>query len=171
MQNNKNNQNESPLFNRLKMFDPENVNKELLHTGFRLNNNTPTNMEPVLPSNLDNKPLQELKRIYTDYAMWFEYVSNLLAVHVVTKKYLEAQLNITKAELTPESGSPQYKSQTVLKNDIYNTFYSKYVQEESLCSALEIRKEKLKTMMDVISRQITITIESAKISIKTLNEL
>jgi hypothetical protein len=171
MQNNKNSQNGSPLFNKLEMLNPENVHKELLHTGFKLNSNTPTNMEPTLPSNLDNRSLQELKRIYTDYAMWYEYVSNLLSVHIVTKKYLEAQLSVVKAELTPESGSPQYKSQAVLKNDIYNTFYSKYVQEESLCSALEIRKEKLKTMMDVISRQMTITIESKKLSVKTIDDL
>ena len=117
--------------------------------------------EPRLPHNLDTMSLSELREVQAEFGAWYEYIMNEKLLCMVSVKALEAQLDHVKAVLKIDiRGAPVDRSAAIIRNPSYVEINQKLVHQDILMKAAEIRRDRIKNSLDIISRQATMLVEN-----------
>lgn len=120
-----------------------------------------TEAEPRLPSNLDTMALSDLRTTQAEFAAWYEYIMNEKLLCMVSVQALEAQLDHVKAVLKIDiKGSPVDRSAAIIRHPAYVEINQKLIHQDILRKAMEIRRDRIKNGLDVISRQATMLVEN-----------
>jgi len=142
------------------LYDGDDIIASATESGWEATEIPTSGKEPILPSNLSDLGLNELRNLQQVFGAWYDYLTNQIISLRLGLTSLEETLKFIRAHiLRTATGTKEERESAILLNQDYMRANAKYIKWTTLC---DVHKDRLKRMskdLEIISRQMSALLE------------